>query len=124
MNFKTLNTITALIAFTLFLTLLVFPQIIFYLFQIAESDSAVFMSHRASMLFLSIGVLAWLIRHSVHPETRRAISISFMVMMFGLAALGSIEYFLGHAGIGIFLAVITEVLLGVAYLKLYSQDRH
>jgi hypothetical protein len=123
-NFKNLSIITAVIAFVLFITMLLAPEVMFYLFQIPESESAIFMSRRAAILFLGIGLLSWLVRNATHSTSTQSIKMSFAIIMFGLFLLGSFEYIIGNAGIGIGLAIITELLLGVAYSKLWLSNRN
>jgi hypothetical protein len=123
-NFKNLSIITAVIAFVLFITMLLAPEVMFYLFQIPESESAIFMSRRAAILFLGIGLLSWLVRNATHSTSTQSIKMSFAIIMFGLVLLGSFEYIIGNAGIGIGLAIITELLLGVAYSKLWLSNRN
>jgi hypothetical protein len=104
--------------------MLLVPEIMFYLFQIPESESAIFMSRRAAILFLGIGLLSWLVRDATHSTSTQSIKMSFAIIMFGLVLLGSFEYIRGNAGIGIGLAIITELLLGVAYSKLWFSNRN
>ena len=118
-EFKKLSTIMAIITFVLFLLLLVVPEIIFILFQIPENTSAFFISRRAAMLFLGISVFSWLGRNSLHSELRQAICLGLSISMLSLAGLGLFELFRGFSGIGIILAVITELFLGVAYLNIW-----
>jgi hypothetical protein len=104
--------------------MLLAPEVMFYLFQIPESESAIFMSRRAAILFLGIGLLSWLVRNATHSTSTQSIKMSFAIIMFGLVLLGSFEYIIGNAGIGIGLAIITELLLGVAYSKLWLSNRN
>ena len=122
--FKILSIVTALISFTLFANLLFYPELIFSLFEIPENESAFFISRRAAMLFLGVGVLSWLIRNAIHSVARQAICAGLTVMMFSLALLGSIEYFRGYAGLGVGLAVLTELLLGLAYFKIWFTNKN
>lgn len=123
-EFKSINIITAVIALILCLILLLFPEFIFYLFGIQEHDSAFFIGRRASMLFLGISVLLWASKNSKNSEPRQAICIGLAVSMIALAILGTAEYLRGFAGMGIFLAVITEFLLGAAYLKIWLYSKN
>jgi hypothetical protein len=122
-EFKKLSTITAFITFVLFLVLLLLPEIIFILFQIPENSSAFFISRRAAMLFLGIAVFSWLGRNSLHSELRQAICIGLSISMLALAGLGLFELIRGFSGIGIGLAIITELFLGVAYLNIWLGNK-
>lgn len=122
-EFKRLSTIMAIIAFVLFACLLLMPESIFYLFQIPENESAFFISRRAAMLYLGIGVLSWLGRNAVNSLTRQSVCMGLAVAMLGMATLGAFEFIRGFAGVGIGLAVATELLLGIAYLKVWLANR-
>jgi len=123
-KFKWVSVITAIIALTLCLALLLVPEILFNLFSIDEHSSAFFMGRRAAVLFLGIAVITWSGRHAVHSESRQAVCLGLAIAMFALAVLGSIEYFRGFAGFGISLAVITEIILALLYYKIWSSCKH
>ncbi|ESP92547.1 MULTISPECIES: hypothetical protein [Pseudoalteromonas] len=124
MQFKTLSVVTATIAGFLFVALLLFPEFMYSLFQIPQTESASFMARRAAILFLTLGILSWLMRNAEHSESRQMVCLSFIIMMFGLAILGTFEYVREYAGVGIGLAIVTELALGFAYLKVYFNTRH
>ncbi|MEP0354866.1 hypothetical protein [Paraglaciecola sp.] len=123
-KFKVTSTITAVIAFTLCLVLILIPEVLFMLFHIDENSSAIFMARRAAMLFLGISVFSWFGRNAKHSESRQAICLSLSISMFGLAFLGSAEYLRGYAGIGILLAVITEATLAFMYFKIWFRCKN
>lgn len=123
MSFYKLSAITALIAALLSVALMGVPELLFYLFNIEASDATYFMGRRASILFLGLALVSWQIRNISDKTTQLAVSLSFMVIMFGLAILGSIEFTLNNAGVGIFLAIITELTLGLFYLKIWREKR-
>ncbi|RQW63368.1 hypothetical protein EES38_08965 [Vibrio viridaestus] len=76
------------------------------------------------MLFLGLSVLSWSVRSFGHSEYRQSVCLCFSVSMFGLATLGTVEYFRGFAGAGILLAIVTETILAVLYLKIWINGRH
>ncbi|MCF6273722.1 MAG: hypothetical protein L3J37_11145 [Rhodobacteraceae bacterium] len=123
LSFKTLSIVSAAIAGALFLTLLFVPGLVFWLFQIPASDSAVFLARRAAVLFLGFGIIMWRIRDVEASPAIQAICVGWGVAMLGLAALGSMEFLRGFAGIGIFAAVAIETFLGVSYLRLALKMR-
>ncbi len=75
------------------------------------------------MLFLGISVLSWFGRNAEHSELRQAMCIGLAASMFCLAALGSGEFARGYAGPGIWLAIVTETALGIAYIKIWLKYR-
>lgn len=122
-KFRTLSTITAIVTCVLFLVLLLLPEIVFILFQIPENSSAFFISRRAAMLFLGIAVFSWLGRHSLHSELRQAICAGLSISFLSLAALGLFELIRGYSGIGIGLAIVTESILGLAYSRVWLDNK-
>lgn len=76
LNYKTTSTYTALIAFTLFSILILFPEMLFWLFGIEQNNSALFVGLRMAMLFLGLAILLWVGKDSAHSESRQAISLS------------------------------------------------
>jgi hypothetical protein len=124
LNYKSVSTVTAFIAFILFLILLVAPVLIFMLFQVQGNESAFFISRRAAMLFLGIASFLWLGRNAIHSELRQAICIGLSLSMFALAVLGIFEFVRGFVGIGIFVAVSTEIIIGFAYYRVWKNKRN
>ncbi len=122
--FKILSITTACIAFILFAVLLFIPNLVFIIFEISGNESASFIARRAAMLFLGVGVISWLIRNSEHSELRQSICIGLTVLMFSLSLLGTIEFIRGFAGPGIGLAIVTELILGVSYFKIWMSGKN
>ena len=118
-KFKMVSIITAVIAFTLCGVLILTPEVLFMLFNIDENSSAFFIGRRSAMLFLGISVLTWVGRNAEHSDSRQAVCLSLSVSMFALSFLGVAEYLRGYTGIGILLAVMTEVVLALLYFKIW-----
>jgi hypothetical protein len=74
-KFKMVSVITAVIALTLCLVLLLKPEVIFMLFSIDENSAAFFVGRRAAMLFLGISVITWVGRNASHSESRLAVCL-------------------------------------------------
>jgi hypothetical protein len=123
-GFSKLSAITAFIAITLFLLLLFAPEVIFTLFQVQSNESAFFISRRAAMLFLGIATISWFGRNAMHSESRQAICIGLSISMLALAVLGVFEFARNFVGMGIFLAVVTELALGVAYFQIWNSNKY
>jgi hypothetical protein len=123
-TYKTLSTVMAILASALFLFLLFAPEIIFTLFQAEGNESAFFISRRAAMLFLCIAVFSWFGRNSVHSDLRQGICLGMSISMLALAVLGVVEFTRGIVGVGIFLAVITEVALAIGYFQIWKRNRN
>lgn len=123
MSFKNVSILTAIVTLSLFMVLLWFPGVILYLFNLPAHESAAFISRRAAILFLGIGVLSWGIRDAEPSATRQAICLGLLVMMLGMATLGIVEFLRGAAGLGIVLAIVVELFLGIAYFKIWRAER-
>ena len=117
MTFERLSIFTSILTFTLFASLLLAPELILGLMDVACPPEAAFLARRASMIFLGLAVMSWLARKEPPSATRRALRLGLSTLMFALAILGTVEFARGFAGPGIFLAVVTEVALAGAMLR-------
>jgi len=124
LEFKNISIITAAITLILCVILMLAPEVIFLIFDIEESSSAFFIGRRAAMLFLGLSVLLWAGRNAPHSESRQAVCLGLAVSMSGLAVLGIAEYARGYAGLGILLAVITEIALAALYFRVWRCHNH
>lgn len=122
-EFRVLSLITSVIAIIIFISLLFVPAPIFMLFEIDGNESAYFISRRAAMLFLGIAVISYFSRNAQNTDTRQSILLGLTLSMFGLAILGVVEFVRGFAGVGIFLAVGTELFLAVSYGSIWLSSR-
>lgn len=123
-NFKTITTITAILCFILFITALLFPELLAMLFQIEGNEAAYFVARRAAILFMGLAVLLWFMRNSNHSSSIRAVCAGMSFLWIGMAVLGTIEFLRGYAGIGIIPPVIMELSIGISYSKLWLNNRH
>ena len=121
---KTLNSISATVCIILSIVVMFFPELIFMLFQIDGNEAAYFVGRRASILFLGLAILLWLVRNSNHSSSIQAICAGMSILWGGLAILGSIEFLRGYAGIGIVPPIIIELLLGISYFRLWNSNRN
>ena len=71
------------------------------------------------MLFLGFALIAWLTRNTEPSDARQAICLSFSISLAALALLGLFELLKGSAGLGIVIAVATELVLAFLYFKLW-----
>ncbi|GLQ18726.1 hypothetical protein [Maritalea porphyrae] len=118
MTFRTLCLLTAALSISLFAILLLYPPLIYSIFAIPAHESADLLARRAAMLFLGVAVLSWNFRGANAPQTQRAFSLGTIVMMLGLASVGIFELARGFAGFGILFAIITELAIAAAFVKL------
>ena len=119
MNFKTLSVITSIVAGTLCASLLIYPEIIFTLFNIEHNSAAFFIGRRAAMLFLGITVMSWAVRNTAHSQTQQAICLGHGFAMLGMSFMGVTEFVRGYVSAGIFIAIVTEAILAYSYFKIW-----
>ncbi len=117
MTFKHLSTFTSALSIVLFGVLLLAPGPLLALMGLACPPEASFLARRAAMLFLGLGVMSWLAREQPASPMRRGYRFGVAAVMLALAALGVVEFARGFAGPGIFLAILTETLLGGLMLR-------
>ncbi|WP_420860910.1 hypothetical protein [Algirhabdus cladophorae] len=121
MTFQNISTIIALVFFTLCLTLIFAPDVLYWLFQIDQEPSADFLAKRAGMLFLGLSVICFLARKTTNPEVISFVCAGVSTAMLGLAVLGIYELIYGIAGYGILVAILTECIIGAALFRVWKQ---
>ncbi len=110
--------------FALLAMVLIFvPEIIYWLFQVAQNETADFLAKRAGVLFIGFATLLIVSRNAKASPARTAICVALSVSMFAMAALGIYEYGRGFAGIGIWVAILTEVVIVSAFLYVDRSER-
>ena len=80
------------------------------------------MARRAAMLFLGVAVVTFLSRETPPSQLRANLCLGLAIMMAGLAAVGVFEFIRGAVGLGIWLAIVTEISFALAYFKLSKQE--
>lgn len=92
-------------------TLLFVPEAVFWLFDLAEGDTARVLAKRAGVLFLGLALILILTRLHAPNPSRRAVQTALAAMLGAMAVLGVLEWARGAVGSGIWLAVFVEILL-------------
>ena len=80
------------------------------------------MARRAAMLFLGVAVVTFLSRETPPSQLRANLCLGLAIMMAGLTAVGVFEFIRGAVGLGIWLAIVTEISFALAYFKLSKQE--
>ncbi|MBD8194034.1 hypothetical protein IFR35_21490 [Pseudomonas fluorescens] len=122
LSFRTLATATALLCFALALIWGLRPELLLGMWGVTSSDATGLVARRSAALFLAIGIMFYRARHAPPSDTRRAITSGFAIGCLVLAVLGVCEWFSGNAGPGIFLAVATETVLGLAFVQAHRSS--
>ncbi|AGE26077.1 MULTISPECIES: hypothetical protein [Pseudomonas] len=122
LSFRTLATATALLCFVLALVWGLRPDLLLGMWGVTSSDATGLVARRSAALFLGIGIMFYRARHAPPSDTRRAMTSGFAIGCLVLAVLGVCEWFSGNAGPGIFLAVATETVLGLAFIQAHRSS--
>jgi len=121
MTFKSITTVCAAIFATLAVTLWCAPQIIYILFEVDGAPIGDFMAKRAASLFVGLTTLCVLARNSQSPEVQRIVATSLGLGMAVMAVTGTYEVLRGFAGAGIWPAIIAEIVITAAYVRVLRQ---
>jgi thiamine transporter ThiT len=116
LSFRTLAILAAAICLALAAVLLFAPRLLLSLWDVQYTYPVGLVARRAAALFLGIGVMLFLARNAEPSVSRLALSRGLAVGCLALAVLGCMEFFTGHAGIGILSAVLVEVVLACGLL--------
>jgi hypothetical protein len=122
MNFRMLNYMTFGLSVVLSIFLLIFPEVIFFLFGVEGNESAYLISRRAAMFFWGYAAIAYFSRNSQPSECRKSIAFGIALSMLGFAGLMLFEFFRGFAGPGILLPIIVELFLSISYFSIWLSD--
>jgi len=114
LGFRTLAIIAAAICFALAAVWSFAPNLLLSLWGVQYTYPVGLVARRGAALFMGIGVMLFLARNAEPSVSRLALSQGLAVGCFALAVLGVMEFFTGHAGIGILSAVLVEVVLACA----------
>lgn len=117
MTYRTVCLATCALYAAIALVLLLFPGLIYWLFDLTPDPLGDFLSKRAAMLFLALATICYLTRNASASEIRNAIALGIAFGMIGLALTGVYEFFRGYVGIGIWLAIVTEVVVAASFLS-------
>ncbi|WP_424972719.1 hypothetical protein [Dinoroseobacter sp. S76] len=92
-------------------TLLCAPEVVFWLFDLAEGDTARVLAKRAGVLFLGLALILFLTRTHAPNPSRRVVQTACAVMLGAMALLGALDWARGAVGAGIWCAIFVEILL-------------
>jgi len=123
MSYRRTTTITSLIFITLFVALVLFPKVIYWLFNLQQNDVSDFLAKRAGMLFLGLAILCFYSRNTSSMEVEKLVSLSIATSMTAMAVLGVFEFLRGNAGPGIMVAVFAELVIALFFYRLWSAHR-
>jgi Protein of unknown function (DUF2867) len=118
MSFKTTALITSVICFCLAGVWAFGSAILLNLWGVDYAASAELVGRRGAALFSGLGVMLLLARDAEPSQARTSLTVGLIVACTTLALLGVLEYALGNAGFGILSAVIVELMIALAFLRI------
>jgi hypothetical protein len=122
-EYKNLSIGFAVLCGVLSFLLFLFPDFILWLFAVDTSEGARFISRRAGILFLGLGVISYASRNADHSVARQAICLGVAVCMILMAILGLFEFVRGFSGIGSFAPIVIEVFFAFGFFQVWRKNR-
>lgn len=113
-DYRTTCQIHAAVLAALFATYLLLPFAPLWVFGQEALPGAVFMTRRASVIFLGIAAMLMLSRNAPRSEARQAIVIGLIIVYLGLALIGAQATLRGVAGWLTWLTVAAELVLAAS----------
>jgi hypothetical protein len=123
MPHRQVSTLAALLFLVLFATLVLLPEIVYWLFRLQENELGDFLSKRAGVLFLGLSILCFYSRNTKSIEVENTVALSVGTAMGAMALLGVYELVRGNAGLGILVAVIVELSIAALFSRLWFKNR-
>lgn len=120
-SYSLVSKLASALCFILFVSLLLAPGLIYWIFGLIGNEVSDLVARRAAMLFLGVAVVTFLARETPPSPLRANLCLGLAAMMAGLAGVGLFEFVRGAVGIGIWLAIVTEISFALAYFKLSKQ---
>jgi hypothetical protein len=118
MPFKTTALTTSVICFCLAGVWAFGSAILLNLWGVDYAASAELVGRRGAALFLGVGVMLLLARDAEPSQARTSLTVGLIVACTALALLGVLEFVLGNVGFGILSAVIVELMIALAFLRI------
>ncbi|WP_136444051.1 hypothetical protein [Pacificoceanicola onchidii] len=117
MSFRVLNLTASLLFAVLCLTLILFPEVVYWLFQLQGNTLGTLLAKRAGALFLGLAVLCYFASRSNSNEAKRLVALSVGAAMSALAVLSLYELLRGSVGPGMVLAIVIETTMAFLYYR-------
>ena len=120
-SYPLVSKLASALCFTLFLCLLLAPGLIYWIFGLDGNEVSDLIARRAAMMFMGLSAMIFLSRNAEASQLRQNMCLGLAIMMGALAVIGIFEFVRGAVGLGIWLAIITEIAFSLAYFKLSKQ---
>lgn len=117
LTYKQTSTAAAIVFLIVSLSLILVPDLIYWMFGLVGNPLGDFLALRAAMLFLGLAALCYFGRTAPPSELRSVVAASLCISLAALALAGVYEFMRGYAGPGIWLAIVIEVALCGAFAR-------
>ncbi len=120
-SYPFVSKLSSALCFALFVCLLLAPGLIYWIFGLDGNEVSDLIARRAAMMFMGLSAMIFLSRNAEASQQRQNMCLGLAIMMGALAVIGIFEFVRGAVGLGIWLAIITEIAFSLAYFKLSKQ---
>lgn len=120
-SYPLVSKLASALCFTLFVCLLLAPALIYWIFGLEGNEVSDLIARRAAMMFMGLSAMIFLSRNAEPSQLRQNLCLGLAIMMAALAVIGIFEFARGVVGVGIWLAITTEIAFAMAYFKLSKQ---
>ncbi|MHB2095877.1 hypothetical protein [Pantoea dispersa] len=117
-HFHKLSVLTSALFFVLAITWMLMPDKALTAWGVIYSDAAGLVSRRAAGMYAGVSVMFWLARNAAPSAARFALSAGLVTACLIIAATGVYDFVSGHAQSPIFIAVLIETLLAIAFFRI------
>jgi hypothetical protein len=117
-SYPLVSKLASALCFILFICLLLAPSLIYWIFGLDGNEVSDLIARRAAMMFMGLSAIICLSRNAEPSQLRQSLCLGLAIMMGALAIIGIFEFLRGIVGVGIWLAIITEIAFALAYFKL------
>ena len=117
-SYPLVSKLASALCFILFICLLLAPGLIYWIFGLDGNEVSDLIARRAAMMLMGLSAIIFLSRNAEPSQLRQSLCLGLAIMMGALAIIGIFEFLRGIVGVGIWLAIITEIAFALAYFKL------
>lgn len=111
----------AFVCFALFIAWQFMPNLIFIVFGMENGELAYFLGQRIAALFIALGFILLFLANEKGEKIQKTIAISFAIACLLLAISGILAFKNNVTGIGIWLAIIIELIFCFWFLMATRQ---
>ena len=120
MSYRNVSLSVACVFLSLCITLVLIPDVVYWLFGLEGNELGDFLAKRAGVLFFGFAVLCFGFRNSADKQVQSTVAVVVGTSMGLMALLGIFELVRGNSNFGILLAVFVEGAIAFLFLRFRS----